>query len=117
MLGFLVLLYVLIIVVLIGSFSENTNAHKAPDTSYNFITDVVCAFNPLDSLLPFETFPTNQNAIDAGYVVAHCGACGLCSNSGDIQTYVETRKTVAKLARKCGATAIFKGREDLEECL
>jgi len=82
-LGLLVATYIFLVVVLIGARVENTNAAKAPDTSYNFITDVVCAFNPLDQSQPLETFATKEEALNAGYIVAHCGECGFCSNPRD----------------------------------
>lgn len=109
--------YLFIDVVLLGSYFEDRNAAKAPDTSYNFIVDEVCAFHPLDPTLPFETFETKAAAKQAGYVVAHCGACGQCSNPYDIQKYVDTRKTVAQSAKKCSVEAIFGKDNELLDCL
>jgi hypothetical protein len=117
MLGFLVGIYVFLVVLLIGSRGENTTAAKAPDTTVNFITDVVCAFDPVDLFQPFETFPTKAEAENVGYEVAHCGDCGVCSNPADIETYVETREQIADLAKECSIQAIFGTYADLVKCL
>jgi hypothetical protein len=116
-LGLLVIIWVFVILLMLGSRIENTNAAKAPDTSYNFITDVVCAFNASDPSAPFETFPSKEEATDQGYLVAHCGACGYCSNPSDILRYVETRKTVAKMAKQCGKDSVLGGYGKLTRCL
>lgn len=105
----------LIVVVLIGSYFENKSAAMAPNTSYNFVTDVVCAFDKSSG--EFETFDSPQQAQKAGFVVAHCGACGECSNPSDIERYVETRNTVADQAKKCSMQAIFGSDEELLDCL
>jgi len=116
-LGLLFAAYIVLVVVIIGERIENTNAAKAPDTSYNFITDVVCAFNPLDQSQPLETFATKEEALNAGYIVAHCGECGFCSNPSDIEVYVETRKSIAKLSKECGFISVFGKYEALVDCL
>ena len=117
-LGLLVAAYIFLVVVIIGERIENTNAAKAPDTSYNFITEVVCAFNPLDPSQPFETFATRNDAENAGYVVAHCGECGFCSNPSDIEVYVETRKVIAKrVSKECGLISVFGKYDALVDCL
>ncbi len=103
-----------VIFVLIASYVENKRAAMAPDTSYNFITDVVCAF---DQSGAFETFDTAQQAQQAGCTIAHCGACGDCSNPSDIEVFVETRKTLAHQAKKCSIQAIFGNDEELIDCL
>jgi hypothetical protein len=102
---------------MIGSRAENLNAQEAPDTSPYFITDVVCAYDPTDSSSPFVTFPSKQAAQDEGWVVAHCGACGFCSNMADIKTYVDTRKTIASSAKQCGPVNFFGSFGDLVDCL
>lgn len=98
----MMVIYLFICVVKLASFMEDTNAAKAPDTSYNFITDVVCGYDPLDTSRPFREFATKEEALLANYSVAHCGSCGVCSNPYDIRRYVETRETVADSAKKCG---------------
>jgi hypothetical protein len=108
---------VFLVVILIGSRGENTTAAKAPDTTINFITDVVCAFDPVDQFQPFETFPTKAEAENVGYEVAHCGDCGVCSNPADIETYVETRTHIANLAKECSIQAVFGKYADLVDCL
>ena len=111
------IIYAFILLLFIGSRVENTKAERAPDTSPNFILDPVCAFNPLNPSQAFETFPTADDAGAAGLTVAHCGPCGFCSNMADIETYVETRKTVAASAKLCGSVAVLGSYDDLVNCL
>jgi hypothetical protein len=117
MLGFLVGIYIFLLIVMIGSRIENRHAEQAPDTSGYFITNIVCAFDEADTSIPPVTFPTADAARFAGLTVAHCGACSSCSNLPDIQTYVETRETIAISAKKCGPKAIFGKYIGLVECL
>jgi hypothetical protein len=114
---FLLVMYVFFLVLKLGSFNENWDAALAPDTSYNFILDDVCAFNVSSPFQPFVSYPTKQEAVDDGLVVAHCGKCGACSNPDDIQKYVETRKTIARTAKKCGSKAVFGSYQELQDCL
>jgi len=116
-LGFIVGLYTFLVAIMIGSRAENLNAQEAPSTSPYFITDLVCAFNPLDTAEPFQTFSSKQDAETIGWKVAHCGACGFCSNMPDIETYVETRKTIAKSAKQCGSVNFLGTFDDLVDCL
>jgi hypothetical protein len=117
MLGFLVFLYMFLLTLLTGSRIENRKAEQAPDTSPYFITDVVCAFDNADRSAPFVTFPTADAARLSGLTVAHCGACAFCSNMLDIETYVDTRDTIATSAKKCGPKAVIGKYIDLVTCL
>lgn len=114
-LTFLILIYTLIIVLMIGSRIENRNAEKAPDTSPYFILDPVCGLNQMDET--FQTFATADQAREAGYLVAHCGECAFCSNMPDVKTYVETRKTIAISAKSCGPKAALGTHNELVDCL
>jgi len=107
----------LILFLMAGSRMENNAAESTPDTSYNFITDTVCAFNPEDVSQPWETFASKEATVLAGLDVAHCGACGVCSNPQDTRKYVETRKTIAETAKKCSMYAILGMEPELHECL
>jgi hypothetical protein len=117
MLGFIVGMYIFLLIILIGSRVENRRAEQAPDTSGFFITDVVCAFDEADTSTPPKTYATADAAHLAGLTVAHCGACASCSNLPDIETYVETRETIAKSAKKCGPKALFGKHINLVKCL
>ena len=117
LLGVLVTVYFFFIALKVGSFYENIDASLAPDTSYNFILDEVCAFNPNDTDKPFKSYDSKQDAVNAGYTVAHCGKCANCSNPWDIKQYVETRKTIAIQAKKCGKKAVFGSYDELTRCL
>jgi hypothetical protein len=117
MLGFLVGIYIFLLIVLIGSRVENRRAERAPDTTPYFITDIVCAFDETDTSVPFVTFLTADAAHLAGLTVAHCGACAFCSNMPDIETYVETRETIANSAKGCGPKAVIGKYKNLVKCL
>ena len=116
-LAFIFALYTFLVILMIGSRAENLNAQEAPDTSPYFITDQVCAYDPLDSAAPFRTFASKQAALEEGWVVAHCGECGFCSNMADIKTYVDTRQTIAASAKKCGPVNFLGSFNDLVDCL
>jgi hypothetical protein len=64
-----------------------------------------------------STFPTADDAVAANLTVAHCGPCGFCSNMADIETYIETRKTVAASAKLCGPVTVLGTYDDLVDCL
>jgi hypothetical protein len=122
MLGFLVGIYVFLVLILIGSYNENTTAAKAPDTTSAFTTEKVCGFYRFDRFQPFKTFATKAEADNMGYDVAHCGECGFCSNPEDIKVYVDTREVIAILAKKCTKEAVFHlldigEYEQIVECL
>ena len=112
-----VLIYLFIVIMFIGSRAENDAAANAPDTSPNFILDPVCAFSPMDAAVPFQTFPTADAARKANMTVAHCGPCGYCSNLQDIETYVTTRRTVAISAKQCGPVSVLGSYDALVNCL
>jgi hypothetical protein len=114
---FLVVIYIFIVVILIRALLENNHAEKAPDTTPNFILDPVCAFNPSDNSQAMETFDNAGQAHEAGFTIAHCGPCANCSNLPDIQTYVETRETIADSAKECSLVVIFGTYSDLVQCL
>jgi hypothetical protein len=117
LLGFLLGMYLFLIILLAGSRVENRRAEKAPSTTPFFVTDIVCAFDEANTSAPFVTFPTAAAANLAGLKVAHCGHCGACSNIKDIETYVETRETIADSAKRCGAKAVIGKYKDLVKCL
>jgi hypothetical protein len=116
-LAVVIVTFIFIILLLIGSRVENERAERAPDTSSNFILDPVCAFNPTQRELPFQTFPNANDAHAAGRTIAHCGHCAFCSNMQDIAVYVQTRKTVAASAKQCGPTSVFGSYDQLLNCL
>jgi hypothetical protein len=116
-LGFIIGMYTFLIMLMIGSRAENLTAQEAPDTTPFFVTDLVCAYDPVDVSQPFQTFASKEGALAAGFEVSHCGACGDCSNLPDIRTYVETRETIANSAKKCGAVNFLGTFDDLVDCL
>jgi hypothetical protein len=110
-------LFAVVLVLLVGSRYENVAADRSPSTTPNFVTNVVCAFNPLDPSVSFTTYPSPEEAKADGMTVAHCGACAYCSNLDDIKTYVKTRDTITKDTKKCGPTAVLGSTDELHECL
>jgi hypothetical protein len=60
-LTFLFVLYVLLIVMKIGSRVENGNAQNAPDTTPFFVLDPVCGLNPVDK--SFMSFPNKKKNV------------------------------------------------------
>ena len=113
----LMAIYIFVIILKVKSYTENMIASQAPDTKDYFILDEVCAFNPLNANEPFVSFDTKEDAVNRGYKVAHCGKCASCSNPSDIKTYVETRQSIAALAKKCALIAIFGTPDELTDCL
>jgi hypothetical protein len=115
----MVVIYVFLIILLIGSRWENLQADQAPSTTPFFVTDTVCAYDKASgaSQPVFQTFPTKEAAHAANYTVAHCGACAHCSNLPDIEEYVRTRTNITKTAKKCGRQALIGKRSELVSCL
>jgi hypothetical protein len=106
-----------VLAVLVGSRYENRAAERSPSTTYSFVTNVVCSFNPLDPSVPFTTYPSPEAAKVNGMTVAHCGPCANCSTLEDIETYVTTRDTITIEAKKCGKVAVLGSTAELQDCL
>jgi hypothetical protein len=109
--------FVIAVVLSIGSRYENGQAERSPSTTPNFITNITCAFNPLDPSAPFVTYMTPEAAKEDGMTVAHCGPCANCSNIEDIKTYLTTRDVITMQAKKCGKTAVLGSTDELDDCL
>lgn len=116
-----IFLYLLMVLLLVLSHMQNNQAARQPDTVANFVTDTVCGFQPnpqeQHQHSHFVTFSSKAEAHAAGYTVAHCGACGHCSNPADIQTYVQTRHTIADTAKTCGKYTVLSSHDGLHTCL
>ena len=116
-LALMIVIYVFMLFLMIGSRTENTAAAKRPDTTKYFTTQVVCAFDPANPWNDFQTFDSKAEAALAGFTVAHCGACSYCSNPHDIRQYVRTRTTIAKKSKECGPKVFLGTADDVSDCL
>ena len=67
---------------------ENANMSKARSTLSYFNLDSVCALDSLTEV--YSTFENRKSALAANQTIMHCGPCGQCSNSHDIDVYHET---------------------------
>jgi hypothetical protein len=110
-------LFVFAVVILVASRYENGEAERSPSTTPSFVTNVTCAFNPLDKSAPFMTYMTPEAAAMDNMVIAHCGPCGYCSNMEDIKAFVMTRETAVIELKKCGKTAVMRSTDDLYNCV
>ena len=52
-----------------------------------------------------------------GLDVVHVGACGACSNGGDLAVYRRTRKTLTAQATTCAFRRLLFGDDDAQACL
>ena len=94
---------------------ENANMSKARSTLSYFNLDSVCA---LDSLTDaYSTFENRKSALAANQTIVHCGPCGQCSNSHDIDVYHETAQTATKSATWCGKKFLAFGTESGASCM
>jgi hypothetical protein len=109
--------FVIAVVISVGSRYENGAAENSPSTTPNFITNVTCAFNPLDPSAPFVTYMSPEKAAMDNMTIAHCGPCGFCSNMEDIEAFVTTRKTITAKIKECGQTAVLGSTDDLHDCV
>lgn len=63
------------------------------------------------------TYPTYADAKAQNATVMHCGNCGECSNSHDINIYKETRNTLTETSKNCAIKALFFGARAARACL
>jgi hypothetical protein len=109
--------FVFAVVISVGSRYENGVAESSPSTTPNFVTNVTCAFDPLDPSAPFMTYTSPKAAAMDNMTIAHCGPCAYCSNMGDIKAFVTTRKTLTIEMKKCGKTAVLGSTDELHDCV
>eukprot|EP00804_Cyclotella_cryptica_P000041 CCRYP_013714-RA/>CCRYP_013714-RA protein AED:0.06 eAED:0.06 QI:468/1/1/1/0.85/0.75/8/1701/607 len=75
----------------------------------------VCAFENKGG--DIKTFSSEEDAHQAHYQIAHCGACGNCSNWIDLELQWSTRNSLAQQSQKCGIKTLGRGIHALQECL
>ena len=110
----LALLVIFVIVILIGAAVEDDRARKRDETGAYYELETVCAATL--SRANLTTFPTEATAHSEGGVVAHCGACGSCSNDVDITIYDETRNTLTETSKDCALKSLWGGRRAVNTC-
>jgi hypothetical protein len=80
----------------------------------------VCAFNETGEKglgpLFVKTFENAEAAHLSNYTIAHCGACGACSNSPNLGLQYTTRANLAEVSQVCVKKATFKGYEAGLQC-
>ncbi len=79
----------------------------------------VCAVVVVDEVARtyrLETFPSASDADDAGAIITHDGACGLCSDLESLAVYAGVGD-LTEPVRQCGIQAMVGGQERGMECL
>lgn len=89
----------LLAAIFIGSRVEARDVARASDTLDLYDQKSVCALEDVSQTM--STFPSAQDANEAGLPIAHCGTCGGCSSVQDITIYAATRNTLTVDATKC----------------
>lgn len=60
---------------------------------------------------------SNSGNSNSNGIVAHCGACGSCSNPGDVRIYDATRNTLFRDTAHCAKRALLFGRRTAAKCM
>jgi hypothetical protein len=85
--------------IFLGSRVESRAVARASDTLNLYNQNSVCVLEDVTQTM--STFPSAQDANEAGLPIAHCGNCGGCSSVHDITIYAETRNSLTMDATKC----------------
>jgi hypothetical protein len=109
-----------VVIVNIGATRQmnivRKNFHRVHDSLYGEINEgPVCAWEKLGGRI--DTFASKEKALDAGYTIAHCGACGQCSSWHDLRLQYTTRTYLAKEAFRCAKMALVYGENATHKCL
>jgi hypothetical protein len=95
----------LLAAIFLGSRVEARAVVRASDTFDLYNQKSVCALEDVTQTM--STFPSAQDANEAGLPIAHCGTCGGCSFVQDITIYAETRNTLTVDATKCALRSLI----------
>jgi hypothetical protein len=117
---FISLASLFVVIVNIGATYQmnivRKNFHRVHETLYGQINEgPVCAWDKLGGNI--DTFSSKEDALKAGYTIAHCGACGQCSSWHDLRLQYTTRKYLAKEAFRCARKSMVYGRNAVHQCL
>lgn len=121
------LAFVLVILVLwLGEEVEDRRVKSSGDTLYLYETPQVCGLGygnyntTMNDTVPLNitTFPSAQAANKANKtIIAHCGACGQCSNPRDIAIYDQTKNTLFGQTVDCAKHGLIWGRKTASKCM
>jgi len=101
-------------IVNIGATYQQCVARKALGGTFallypeNYLTGEMCAWDAPGPNSTLETFESPQAAYDAGYEIAHCGACGYCSNWNDLSIQWSSTEVLSGIGTKCAKEGIMK---------
>ena len=86
------------------------------DAMYKYMNDgPVCAFD--EKCGDLRIFDDAASATLSNSTIAHCGACGQCSNWNDLDLEWTTRHSLAAQSQACGIKTMFSGIDALSSCL
>ena len=117
---FMSLASLFIVIVNIGATHQVNNVRanysKVHDTLYGQINEgEVCAWSEIGGTI--TTFANKEDALNAGFTIAHCGACGQCSNWQDLRLQYTTRTYLAKESFRCSKKSLVYGASAVHKCL
>jgi len=117
---FLSVFSLFVVVVNIGATSQmkevRKNFHHVHETLYGAMDQgPVCAFDKVGGSI--TTFSSANDAHQAKHTIAHCGACGACSDWHNLRLQYKTRSYLAKASARCGRLSLLGGRSAVLECL
>jgi len=111
---FLSAFFLFLTIVNIGATYQQCFARKALGGTFallypeNYLTGEMCAWDAPGPNSTLETFESPQAAYDAGYEIAHCGACGYCSNWNDLSIQWSSTEVLSGIGTKCAKEGIMK---------
>jgi len=98
--------------------STRENLPAVQEELYNHMNEgPVCAFDNRGPDSNITTFEDKEAAHDAGFLIAHCGACGACSSWENLIVEYTTRDNMASKANECAKKSLFGGDDALTQCL
>lgn len=99
----------LVLIVVIGSAVEQAALAEAPGTGWVYTTKEVCTRSG-------NSFGSVGAAHNASQRVLHCGPCGACSNTHDIDVYNKTLETLTDTTTRCAMKSFF-GADPVTQCM
>lgn len=79
---------------------------------------IIFAFINCEEICGYDhkTYQSVEEAHNAGKKVMHCGPCGKCSNTRDIDIYLQTKENLTKTTRRCAFKSILS-RKWVRKCM
>ena len=103
----------LLLVLWLGAEYQESKVRQAGDTLHLYQQEQVCALSSKNGTLSLDTRDSDEEAS----FVAHCGACGACSNPHDIRLYDETKNTLYDDTVQCAKRGLVWGRKTADKCM